>query len=108
MEPGQLEQRRLQLQSLPRHLSIQQSFFPFASPMLIARNRQRCDGWPVPEPSRPTRAFGVELRAYEKSSRMKHAGAVGKCDRASQQTFNSRAPEGFLFFPPELHIFPDL
>jgi hypothetical protein len=38
---------------------------------------------------------------------MKHAGAVGKCDRASQQTVNSRAPRRFLFFPPELHIFPD-
>ena len=66
MEPGQLEQHRLPLQSLLRHLSIHQSFFPFASPMLIARNRQRCDGWPVPEPSRLTPAFGAKSHPFER------------------------------------------
>lgn len=66
MEPGQLEQRRLPLQSQLRHLSIQQSFFPFASPMLIARNRQRRDGWPVPERSKQTPAFRDKTSAFER------------------------------------------
>jgi hypothetical protein len=89
LEPAQPVRRHSPLQARRQLLSIRQSFFPFASPMLIARNRQRGDKWPVPEPSRQRTAFGKKASACrKKTAPAPSAGAVGKCDRASQQTFN--------------------
>lgn len=44
----------------------------------------------------------------EKGSRMQHAGAGGKCDYASQQPVNGRAPRGFLFVSARIAYFSRL